>query len=458
MLVEYFMMATFPVSLKGNKMSSCLYGSRVRDKRYNISILLVSGALLATAFQYLPFYFHEYSSLKESVYWALSQDQFSDAGFVRYVKDGYLLLFGIAWPPLCYVWAESTTRKKLFRWIGILLSIISFGLIGAISNPLVYMLLAGLRWVLLLHSAVGIWFVLRCSYGASMEWARSIGKILLLVLLVSIFAGIINYLLSGGIWRPGIRVTSIYASAPVFAEMMVAIAMFSFVSSTHRVWIMNIILYSLTFFGAALAGSRSSMVVIGLIWIASILQGFRGKEFRINPILFILLLSVFAILAVNVSSQLASRGNLYDNFSGKQDTRLYYFVTAITNMSDKDFVTSLIGEGLGYGTNSYSILQGGMKQDVIHGSMDNTLIPFISQFGFVGGCFFVFFATLFLLFLTKTYRTSGIVIAMSLIILAITQNIFEMYPIMLIIPMVMLLLEQRKKERIRQMQIKRLVA
>lgn len=97
------------------------------------------------------------------VMWTMDSELMESAGPLRYVKDAFLLLLSFTW--LIYVsrFKQYSLTKKLvgyyFFWLACITLLSILGI--AIGYSPAFFLMAGLRWLMLLHASVGVFFLMR---------------------------------------------------------------------------------------------------------------------------------------------------------------------------------------------------------------------------------------------------------------------------------------------------------
>ena len=264
-----------------------------------------------------------------------------ELGPLRYAKDVSILLFSVTWPVLAWKYTIQNSRLYYY-WIFILVAIGSIPLI--IGNSYVFFFVAGLRWVLLLHSAYGLYVLFR-SVSVDLKYQKTILYVSILL------SGMNNYFLVrqlGGFSFSslvGVRLPGMFGNAGATGYFAVALAILGYNVRGNYFWL-RFILYFNCFFGAVVSGTRFSMIFV--LFLMSLTVGKEAicfSEGAVRQLIMVLLpiMMVFILgVAVNFANNFADRGDIFDNLS--EGGRLANFIDSLRWFGKATICLSSLGK------------------------------------------------------------------------------------------------------------------
>lgn len=322
------------------------------------------------------------------------------SGIFSYAKDFFVLIFGIYWP-LSIVRSNNMlvtnfVLKKYLPWIVIIFCI---GLVGYLynSNPYQFVL-AGVRWLLLFHAAVGFFLMAaneKCHRGNEVS-----NYYLFLPVFCAINCFYVFNQLSGassffGIGLGAARVMGLFSNAAVSAFFSLAIA-FVFVFRANTTNGIKLIVCAMCFYCGIGSGTRFVViceVLLSVYVVYNLIVEFKGANFAneislyVAPFVVILLYFGYEVLISSVD-----RGGIFEaaKDSDGRFGRLYFGLSEIIS---GDAVDLLFGGGIGAGTNTvYTMLSlaGYVPEKFnLNHLVDNGFLTILLQLGVIG--FLVFF-------------------------------------------------------------------
>lgn len=376
--------------------------------------------------------------------WTIDFSELTSAGPLRYVKDAMIVGISIAWLivlPTLHLPRELVRLIHIyFLWLGV---VIGVGLIGFILeySPL-FFLPAGLRWMLLLHAAFGI-FILSSTLVIGNTRHKFIFRFLLVILLINSYATLLQLKSTAnaiGVAFGAARLTGLFSNAGVAATFAIAVALF--VSQLNEIGLKRRI--SVTFVCLFLALSSGTRYATGAVFIIILAQlwelidvGTGGLKARKKVVFFPL-----AVLAIFIGYQAlilqVDRGDaIFQQFG--QGGRVDNFFITINLLYSSDIAELFFGRGLGIGTNTAisALFADGINPSRYRFNIlvDNSLLTGIFQFGLFGSLVFWFGIWKFIKFVKPKHSSIAkarfLVVSTVILMTVVLGNPFEQYLLMM---------------------------
>jgi len=369
--------------------------------RSRLSPSVICALLIAAAaMQYLPA--SMLNPVSQNIYWRLSDSVVEDSGYWRYLKDSVLLVFSLYWPVYVLMSGTGEASKILEKYIMMMTM-----LIVVASIPFLFFegfmpfLQAGIRWLILLQGAVGV-FVLTRTIPDSRKSQTMALLIIFAVAVCDVYVLLMQGFGGGDLsGLLGGRLPGGFATAGTAGYFALGVGLLA--GALRQVSLpLRLATFLAAFLIAATSGTRYAQIGLGLIalrWFMSYQQAGRSRDERVNRLVAGLLFIVpVLIVAVIGFVFLSGRGNPFDQ--GERGGRIFNMFEIFDMISDGDLSDILFGRGLGTGTNTAFVISSSMlisplsvKWNVL---IDNSFITAIIQLGLVGslilfvGCFFIF--------------------------------------------------------------------
>lgn len=373
--------------------------------------------------------------------WQIDDAALTGAGISRYFKDVFLVLFA-AWPIFIARRSLSSEMVRIFRaYLIWLAAIILLGTTGHVifDTPTIF-LLAGLRWILLLHCALGLFLLMRTwVQPGARQWRLFYALFILVVADLAVAFTQLN--IGFALYEVGFarsRVTGLFSNAGVaaffaFGIALVAVHLDNVRFTPRMVLIAGCIGIALT------SGTRSmvlSILAVGAVMLMEILER-HGSSYR-SLLKLVILITVFtggAYAYVQLIS-LVDRGGMIET-QFQAGGRVANAIETLYLLGQADPVELLVGRGLGTGTNTAygALTASGVQPEIFRFNLlvDNAFLTQFFQFGIIGSM--VFWGGL-LVFL-KSAKPKGAVlrrrywVAVTLLFLiTLSGNLFEQYFLM----------------------------
>jgi hypothetical protein len=326
--------------------------------------------------------------------WNLELDTVADAGPVKYIKDLFVLCLGLAWPiAVLYLLPGPSLRKLIARYLFWLFALVSVGLLAyATQGHPAYFLVAGLRWLLLAHSAFGL-FVIASQQAMPpkiqtrvIRWLCVLGFADLGVALLQMASvGALGHLSLGAV-----RMTGFFNNAAIGGYFGLALALIAYqLQDAAARW--RLLLQAMALAIALSSGTRFAMIAVFLVMSAFVYerlslsqtQAWRHLAILLPPLALALGAQAYLLMQSSVG-----RGDLVGSQleEGGRIANLQRWFEGLPETSMEEF---LFGQGLGVGTNTLlTILSasgdtaGGV--DMTELQIDNAFVSNYFQFGFIG--------------------------------------------------------------------------
>lgn len=345
-----------------------------------LTVLIIAGAA-----QYI---YAAQMGLKSGseLYFLISSDLSEESGPLKYLKDVVLLIFGAIWP----FSISKGLAKNLRLYLMWITSIVLVGFVAFIlGNTPILFIVAGLRWVILMHACAGLYMLFRQN-GLSYKEERIILNVVNAILVINLYFIVVqsNWLI--GIFSlSGARFTGMFSNAGTAGYFALAMSIISF--GLHRSPLLFVLFVNVLALLGAL-GSGTRYAIIGTLLIASYIA--FGKLLQSIPkqgkVVFIFLIVVLAIPIMvgltNVANTAAARGDMLDALS--EGGRLYNLNELLRIIAQGGGDEILFGQGLGVGTNTgfgFSFNSGATSWNIL---MDNSFATTFIQIGLVGSLIF----------------------------------------------------------------------
>ena len=376
--------------------------------------------------------------------WTMDSYELTTAGPLRYVKDILIIGLSIAWvaalPTLQLPRKLVRLLHIYFLWFG---GVISLGLIGFILDysPL-FFLPAGLRWLLLLHAAFGV-FLLSSKFVIDTDRHQFIFKFICAILLVNSYATLLQlrFALSALDSALGAsRLTGLFSNAGVAGLFALAIALIisqlDGIGLRKRIVVIFLCLFLALSSGTRFATGAVFLIILNQVW-EMVDKG--GKRFRgIKKIIFIPLALVSIFIGYEALISQVNRGDAISQQFG-DGGRAGNFLIVIKMFFSANVFELLFGRGLGIGTNTaIGILVGsGVNPGLYRFNMlvDNSLLTCMFQIGLFGSFLFWFGIWRFISFTKPKHSRlakSRFLVTVAIILMALgLGNPFEHYFLMM---------------------------
>jgi len=337
------------------------------------------------------------------VLWTLDDESAGGAGLLRYMKDIFLLLFGFYWPYWVLKKGFGNNFWVYLFWIFVVV------LIGVIPYFLDFspwfFLGAGLRWVMLLHAAVGFFWIISSVSITDLDrdflrrffvWVLCFDVILILAQL-----NVVGLVYGMGLGES--RLTGIFSNAGVAGFFSVGISMI--ILFLFRSFKESIFLLLLCLFIALASGTRFAMISVFLICCLVAWEGLSESDSGIRNyimVFFAAFLPGFLYFLYWLYGKMILAVGRGDMISSQFDEggRVFNFLRMIDVILEGEVGEFLIGRGLGVGTNTaYTLVKnaGGVPESYrFNWLVDNALLTSFFQFGVLGSIFFFFGCIVFL--------------------------------------------------------------
>ena len=330
------------------------------------------------------------------VIWSMTETAMEDAGPLRYIKDSFLLLLSILWPlrinSLGLSPAVNQIIKMYFMWM---LAIVVIGVVGiALDYSPLFFFKAGLRWLMLLHAAFGVFLLMRgCEFGTNdrkvVLFLLGLAALDLVVIAMQMGMGGARYDVELG----RSRLTGLFNNAGIsgFFGFTLAACGFCMRSAPIR---LRLVLAVAAIIIALSSGTRSMVILAAILLAAQILEGARSLPARVRPVVRLCALPCILLVSWNGYRQLietVDRGDMIGT-QFEQGGRASNFIMMFDEIYRSDVGELMVGRGLGIGTNTaYSILAGsGVSPESYRYNwlVDNAFLTQYFQFGIIGSIVF----------------------------------------------------------------------
>jgi len=347
-------------------------------------------------------------------YFSLRTHEMASVGFWRYSKDvGYLLV--AIYSSFLLLKSSSWVRKRWMLFVYAEVAFMALGTLGHISNPGLLYWVAGIRWFITLHCVVSLAMLIllleeekRLIPTKAIDVAVITALVLLFVTIV-LQALVLNWPMLSGRYR----LYSLAPNAGALGYWLVGLGIYFFLSRSGGITKLSLLLIALLVVN--LSGSRGpEIVLMVLISFELMIYGLRRKNDsakKIGIAIWFLSLLIQLPLFSQIAAYTAHRGGLlqtqgmatlwdaYDADSSAErevviaeDEKVVYARTRLENirffvlaMQDQPLMTTMLGRGLGYGTNTAHLMQ--PKKTRLHTwvqPIDSAHAAFIAQFGLLG--------------------------------------------------------------------------
>ena len=372
------------------------------------------------------------------IIWTLGRSLMEESSSLKYIKDLFLVVYGLYWPLKLSI---TTSRPSVlfvmriyFVW---LFSVFIFGVVGFIFDfsPM-FFLLAGVRWLLLVHVAFGF-FILALVSGTEIKEDNLIYKVFLFTLSFNVLVILLQLRLIGiehGLSIGGSRLTGVFSNAGLAGFFSVSVALLSVVyldiSSTRKA-----LLLFLCLIVALGSGTRFAMICVFLCFYFVLFDMLKARlERKLLIVLFVVVLPTATVIFYSAMIDFVGRGDILETSLGSGG-RIHNFIRYSTILLHSEPVEFFFGRGLGIGTNTaFSLVNamGGLPESYrFNWLVDNTLLTVFFQFGLLGSIVFwagVASILAFSRFLCSQKMSKYYNLLIAIFILSLfTSNLFEQY-------------------------------
>ena len=332
------------------------------------------------------------------VLWQMETAAMEGSGWLRYVKDGFLLLLSISWP--LYL-RKVNLPHPIARMIRIysfwMLCVVIFGAIGIIVeySPFLF-LTAGMRWLLLLHASFGV-FVLMASAPNSISTHHNVMRALLVMAAFDLTLILMQYATGQSSFGLGFgqsRLTGLFNNAGVAGFFGFALAMVGMQldGASNR---SRFLLAGASLVIALSSGTRSISIFVFLILSLQTIEYFYSSSKQIIRKLFIVFIIPTFFLMVVLGYQwmidLVDRGGILE-IQLQSGGRISNFINMTGVLLEADVGEFLFGRGLGVGTNTAHnmLLATGISPYAFRFNwlIDNAFLTQFFQLGLLGSALF----------------------------------------------------------------------
>jgi len=413
----------------------------MKIKKRPISFITVSLLLFVSMgmIQYAPIIFKGLAH-GNVVLWTIAQDTISNEGFIKYLKDIFVIAFGFYWP---YWLSKQVGPQKLAFIIKCYFSCVAlFLIIGSIGyfvgfSPL-FFLKAGVRWVLLFHTAFGFFMVAAVAPCKGIDNKITL-NFLVAVMLLNVSLLILQLKITGFSFGSAIgssRLSGIFSNAAIAGYFSVSISLIVLVFTEISVR-KKFLLLLLCLFVAICSGTRFAMISVFLCFCLPAYEYLAQlKRSWLAVVITLVVPSSIVLLVVmyNLMLDVAGRGGLVEAQLGTGG-RIYHLFYYVGILFESDPLEFFVGRGLGIGTNTghTMALLTGVSPDTYRFNwlVDNAIITLFFQVGFMGSS--LFWIALFL-FVKEVRRACSVelfkywlLVTFVFLMSIFTINTFEIY-------------------------------
>jgi hypothetical protein len=329
--------------------------------------------------------------------WQLETDALASAGPLRYIKDVLIIGLSVAWlialPHLRLARNLLRLIKAYFVWLALVLCV---GLTGFVLgySPL-FFLPAGLRWLLLLHAAFGL-FILSSSFVSEPSRHKFIFRFLLAILLVHGYVTFLQFQIASSLFDLALgaaRLTGLFSNAGVAAFFVLSVALLTSwldgVRRRERIMTSALCLTLALSSGTRFATMAVLVLILSQLREAMIDLGSRTR--RILRILFVPIAAVTVFIGYQAIVGQVDRGDaISQQFS--EGGRAANLVIVGNMLLGADVAELFLGRGLGVSTNTAvgALTAAGVPHDQYRFNIltDNAFLTGIFQFGLLGSIVF----------------------------------------------------------------------
>ncbi len=361
--------------------------------------ILIVTILLAGIFQYLQFILGGVSDIENSMWNIDVEDAQAGSGISVYIKDGFVVAFGLFWPTWILFQKNYNLLSLWFRFY--IIWIMSFFIYLAanhfINENHELFLLSGSRWLLLLHCSIGVSVFFRL-FSLNKDSSKYVFWIIVLLSGSNVYmstAQLVAGSFLNGVGVGAARTTGLFTNAAISGFLGLAVVFMTVFdrsfNATQRLCVLFIGLAT-----AILSGTRFLMIsqfilLIGLIYDILIIRLGRNSANKIaissiGPLIFITVVLYTGLI------NLVDRGGIFSE-ALDDDGRFGRLVFGFSRLFDEGYLATLFGAGIGMGTNtSFTLaLLSGVSQDKypLNILVDNGFLTLILQSGFIGLLWFI---------------------------------------------------------------------
>ncbi|KHD08203.1 hypothetical protein PN36_27235 [Candidatus Thiomargarita nelsonii] len=401
--------------------------------------------------QYFPLYLQMLLSGNFVLWFNPSNEQLASIGLIRYIKDISFLGFAFLWPILLV----QTNRHRLIQMalfvIGVELIIVCLGTVGHIKDPVLPLMVAGFRWLLILHGAIGVGFlVIGYQLWQRQETIIVLERVVIGIIMVNFVIVLWEWWQMGG-WSGrfslmGQRLPGLFPNAIVLAQYITGLCLLLQLLPLKRSWLHTLLLVALL--TTVISGTRGGLLSILFIWLIVLLTQFRHlikRLWLLSPLFIIIMIPIMQVVGY-----VADRGSFFEQ-QFEPGNRFYNLAVLFDMASRSPLFDVLFGKGLGYGTNTSSVMNVGYSHPWRF-NIDSTFATWFLQMGLLGITTLLFIAFLigvFSFYHSKQDAKKRAVVYttfFTLLVLSLQQNFFEQYGIMTLLGMVIALLLSKQGE------------
>lgn len=372
------------------------------------------------------------------VMWTLGRSLMEESGYIKYLKDIFLVAYGVYWPvKLTFTTSNATAilaMKAYFIWLFL---VFIFGVVGFFLDlsPL-FFLLAGVRWLLLLHVAFGF-FILALVSGTHIREDNLIFNVLLFTLSVNVLLIFFQLRLVGiehGLSIGSSRLTGVFSNAGLAGFFSVSVALLSVVYLDISQNKKTLLLF-LCLIVALASGTRFAMICVFLCFSFVLFDILKARlDRKLLIVIFVFALPFATVIFYSTMIDVVGRGDIFET-SLASGGRIDNFIRYSSILLHAEPVEFFFGRGLGIGTNTaFSLVNavGGLPESYrFNWLVDNTLLTVFFQLGLIGSI--VFWTGVLSVFILSYFICSSKVSKYFKLLIAIfilslfTSNLFEQY-------------------------------
>lgn len=360
-----------------------------REEFYGkLALFLIVFLLFVPILQYLPLKI-DYMLAGKVKHWIVPLEDLANVGYTRYIKDLYLLSFSMLWPIM--VWRLTNNGKKIIHGmmigLGIEVAILCLGLVGHLEEAVGFLIIAGMRSLLLVHSAMGIAFLI-----IAYQLIQS-KKLLRLLEQFLYFLVTLNFLWVT--WQRGqmdwtadfaLRLTGLFVNSGDFANYMIGLSMILLLLPVARSMLWRHIMFYFIFAATILSGSRAGIMIVLVVWVTYFFTNSTSLKLKVSWKMLLALLVPVLFIAILLAQNLSGRGSVVEsNMEDAKGGRIAAITTTSRMIYNSPLFPVFFGKGLGYGTNTGNIMAftRGYKHPWLR-TTDNTFMTWFLQMGLVG--------------------------------------------------------------------------
>jgi hypothetical protein len=347
--------------------------------------------------------------------------QFSNVGFILYIKDIVLLLWNI-------IWVSVFIKKKytVFFIMGFLLFVL-LNMIVAGGHLIWLGVASDIRILMSVYAVLGIYMTVK-YYPTSM-----LQKIIFLFVFLVVFDAVISlvefYFIG---FKFGCRIMGLFSNAATNAYVLICgelllLLIFKYykIGTIKLMTLITIVFFALLTTGTRIAIIAFLIVLFIFIFIELLEKNTLNKYLKLSIIL-IMPIFIFVLLgsAILFSNKIADRGNILDQDNGGRISKLFSIIDTLDAHGRLFF-----GEGSGYGSNMLTGLSNNMPN--VYKAVDGTIQFLLIHSGIIGSLliYIVFFYAVYKM--QKYNKKLNFLLLTPIIFIGMSVDVLEQTPVLL---------------------------